>query len=255
MPRASIIGSGNVAWAFGKRLKAQGWTIVQICARNSESGSGLAKKVESELISKPEDLKSNVNVMLIAVSDDAIKRVAAKIPNTKALVLHCSGSTPLSALPQPYRGVIWPLRSIAKSQHLSWTNLNIVVEADTDIASVRCLDLIESLGARSVQMDSKERLMAHLVAVILNNFSNHLLHMADVLCEEKGMDRRIFQDLMAHTLKYKGAAIESQTGPAARKDLKVMKRQLALMKKHPEFQTVYQAISSSIIHAIDEQEL
>lgn len=255
MPKASIIGSGNVAWAFSKRLHAAGWTITQVCSRNQESGQELADKVDSEFISRPQELKSNVNVIIIAVTDDAIKRIADKIPNTKALVLHCSGSTPLSALPQRYRGVIWPLRSIAKGQNLSWSNLNIVVEADTDIASVRCLDLIEALGAKPVQMDSKERLTAHLVAVILNNFSNHLLHMADVLCDEKGMDRRIFQDLMAHTLKYKGAAIESQTGPAARKDMKVMKRQLSLMKKHPQFQEVYQAMSTSIIQSIDDQEL
>ncbi len=240
---------------MSKRLFKEGWSIIQVCARNSNAGEELAKKVSAKHIISPKDLDPRVNVMIIAVSDDAIKKVADNLPNTKALVLHCSGSTPLSVLPQRNRGVIWPLRSIAKGQHLSWATLNMVIEADTDMASVRCLDLVASLGAKPVQMDSKERLTAHLVAVILNNFSNHLLHIADVLCDEKGMDRRIFQDLMAHTLKNKGAAIESQTGPAARKDMTVIKRQLDLMKHYPEFQKVYQAISSSIIHSIDEQKL
>jgi predicted short-subunit dehydrogenase-like oxidoreductase (DUF2520 family) len=255
MPKATIIGSGNVAWAMAIRLFSQDWTIQEICARNADSGKDLSRKVSAQYVSFPEKIDPNVNVIIIAVSDDAIKKVANQLPNTKALVLHCSGSTPLASLPQRYRGVIWPLRSIARGQHLSWSNLNIVVEADTDIASVRCLDLISALGARPVQMDSKERMTAHLVAVILNNFSNHLLHMADVLCDEKGMDRRIFQDLMAHTLDYKGAAIESQTGPAARKDMKIIKQQLALMKGHPDFQEVYNVLTKSIIKSVDEQEL
>lgn len=244
-----------MAWALAKRLHAQGWVISEVCARDTHEGKQLAKRVDTHHISDPKNLNPKVDYIVLAVSDDAIKSVANKLPNTKALVVHCSGSTTLSALPQSNRGVIWPLRSIAKGQHMSWTNVNIVVEADTDLASVRCLDLIEALGARPVQMSSKERMTAHLVAVVLNNFSNHLLHIADVLCEEKGMDRRIFQDLMAHTLKYKGPAIESQTGPAARKDKKVIKRQFDLMKAHPQFQEVYATLTESIIHAIDEQEL
>ena len=123
----------------------------------------------------------------------------------------------------------------------------MVMEADTDLASVKALDLISTFGAMAVRMGSSERNTAHLVAVILNNFSNHLLHMADVLCEEKDMDRRIFQDLMEHTLQYEGPAIESQTGPAAREDLQVMDRQIRLLKKHPHFQEVYKTISNSII--------
>jgi len=237
------------------RLHNQGWTIASIIARNGETGKALANQVKS---SYSEDIKTidvRVNVILLAVGDDDIAGVSRALPSSKALVLHCSGSTPLSALAQKFRGVIWPLRSIAQGQKLSWSDLNIVIEADTDIAQVRCLDLIDALGAKAVQMNSKERQRAHLVAVILNNFSNHLLHMADILCAEQGMDRRIFQDLMAHTLDYKGPALESQTGPAARGDQKTITKQLKALKNHPEFAAVYESITNSIQAAQDDSEL
>lgn len=255
MSNISIIGSGNVAWALAQRLHEKNCKIHQVCARDPELGQELSKAVDSEYVKETGLLDPEVGIIIIAVSDDAIREVAKDIPNTKALVIHCSGSTPLAALPQKNRAVIWPLRSIARGQEMTWSDMNLVLEADTDIASIKALDLAQTLGSKAVKMDSKERKTAHLVAVILNNFSNHLLHMSDVLCAEQGMDRRIFQDLMEHTLHYSGKAIDSQTGPAARKDKEVMQRQMNLLNDHPHFQEVYRVISNSIMTEDNDDEL
>ncbi len=252
MSKISIIGSGNVAWAIGKRLQSKKCNIHEVYSRNTETGKDLSKELNADFIDNVKEMDPLVEIFIVAVNDDAIKSIARKIPNTRSLIIHCSGSTPLSALPQMNRAVIWPLRSIAKGQRMTWKDLNMVMEADTDLASIKALDLIQTLGSKAVRMDSKERKTAHLVAVILNNFSNHLLHMADVLCDERGMDRRIFQDLMAHTLQYSGPAIDSQTGPAAREDMKVMERQMRLLNKHPHFKDVYQVISESIMKENNE---
>ncbi|NND93598.1 MAG: DUF2520 domain-containing protein [Flavobacteriales bacterium] len=255
MSRVSIIGGGNVANAFGRRLHERGVEIVQLYSRDRKVGEELAEELEAIYIDSLDKIEPKVDVIILAVSDDALSEVAKELPSTEALVMHCSGSTPLSVLPQKNRAVIWPLRSIAKGQKMTWDDINMVLEADSDIASVRAMELIERFGSKPVKMDSKERRTAHLVAVILNNFSNHLLHIADVLCMEQGMDRRIFQDLMEHTLEYSGPAIDSQTGPAAREDLKVLDRQMKLLKKHPHFQKVYESVSTSIIIEKNDKEL
>ncbi|NNC82783.1 MAG: DUF2520 domain-containing protein [Flavobacteriales bacterium] len=255
MPRVIIIGSGNVAYTFGRRLKEKGCEIRQVHSRNPGEGAALARDLEATYVDAPKDLDPEVEIIMIAVSDDAIHETARSIPKTSALVVHCSGSTPLSVLPQRSRAVIWPLRSIAKGQQMTWHDMNIIMESDSDYASVRAMDLIALLGAKAVEMDSQRRKMAHLIAVILNNFSNHLLHMADVLCAEVALDRRIFQDLMEHTLHNSGPAIESQTGPAVREDDLTMDKQMKLLADHPHFKDVYEAISRSIIKEKNDQEL
>jgi predicted short-subunit dehydrogenase-like oxidoreductase (DUF2520 family) len=240
---------------MGQQLHSKGWDVRQVYARNIKAAQALAKAFDARAISELAEVEPDLNVILIAVSDDAIKSMSDELPNTTALVLHCSGATPLNVINQVYRGVVWPLRSISQNQATNWKGLNVVVEADTDIATVRCLDFVQDLGANAVQMDGKERSTAHLVAVILNNFSNHLLHMADTLCDAQSMDRRIFQDLMAHTLTYKGKAALSQTGPAARNDHKIIEHQLKQLKAFPQFQEIYSAMSQSIMHTQNQHEL
>jgi predicted short-subunit dehydrogenase-like oxidoreductase (DUF2520 family) len=253
MSQISIIGAGNLAWVFGERLKAKGHTIREVMNRDEKRGEDLASALEAAYIKEPKKLDGKSDMYLLAVKDGAISEAAQKIPASESLVVHFSGSTPIQVIPQKHRAVLWPLRSIAKDVQMDWGSMNIIMESDTDLSAVKAMDLIQDLGAKAVQLNQKKRRQAHLIAVILNNFSNHLLYMGDVLCKEEGLDRSIFKDLLTSALISPGPARERQTGPARRGDLDIIKKQEAMLASHPEFQDIYKSITESIIKTYNHE--
>jgi predicted short-subunit dehydrogenase-like oxidoreductase (DUF2520 family) len=247
MSKVSIIGAGNVAWVFGQRLKSKGYEIREVCSRSEKQGRALAQELQAEYLALNKKLDGHSDIYLLAINDGAIAECASLISSTKGLVVHFSGSTSLHAVSQPRRAVLWPLRSIAKSHQTDWSTMNIILESDSDLASVRAMDLVQDLGAKAVRMDESRRKQAHLIAVLLNNFSNHLLHMADVISAEQGLDPAIFQELMTSSFLNKGPAKNRQTGPAIRGDQGIIESQVKMLKDHPEFQLIYKSMSDSII--------
>ena len=246
MSSVSIIGAGNIAWVFGQRLKKKGYEIREVSSRDVKAGKALSHALQAEFIPLGNRMDGKSDFYLLAVNDGAIHECVGLIPSTKGLVVHFSGSTTLHAITQPSRAVLWPLRSISKDADPDWKSMNIIMESDSDFASVRAMDLIQDLGAKAVRMDEKKRKQAHLIAVILNNFSNHLVHMADVLSAEQGMDRIIFHDLLSSALLSTGLAKDRQTGPAVRDDQGIIDRQMNMLSHHPEFQEIYKTMTESI---------
>jgi predicted dinucleotide-utilizing enzyme len=85
MIQVSVIGSGNVAHhllkAFGASSKVE---VVQVFARNKTSVETTNPNVE---VIEDWSLLKNVDVIIIAVSDDAISNVSEHIPAALLLVL------------------------------------------------------------------------------------------------------------------------------------------------------------------------
>ncbi|PKP16200.1 MAG: DUF2520 domain-containing protein, partial [Bacteroidetes bacterium HGW-Bacteroidetes-23] len=91
-----IIGSGNVAQhlitAF---LQSNEVELIQVFSRQKESVSHLISS--DKIVSDYVEIKQ-ADLYLIAVSDNAIADVSAKLPFEKRLVVHSSGSMPLEIL-------------------------------------------------------------------------------------------------------------------------------------------------------------
>jgi predicted short-subunit dehydrogenase-like oxidoreductase (DUF2520 family) len=253
MSQISIIGAGNLAWVFGERLKAKGHNIREVMNRDAKRGRALANALEATYLTEEDKLDGKSDLYLLAVKDGAISDAAQRITASESLVVHFSGSTPIQVIPQKHRAVLWPLRSIAKDLEMDWSSMNIIMESDSDLSAVKAMELIQDLGAKAVHLNQKKRRQAHLIAVILNNFSNHLLYMGDVLCKEEGLDRGIFKDLLTSALLSPGPAMDRQTGPARRGDLDIIKKQEAMLASHPEFQNIYKSITESIIKTYDHE--
>ena len=90
MIQVSVIGSGNIAHhllkAFGKTSEVK---VVQVFARSIKSIETVLPN--TEIIDNWSQLKS-VDVIIIAVSDDAIEMVSQQIPLENHFVVHTSGS-------------------------------------------------------------------------------------------------------------------------------------------------------------------
>ena len=93
--KITIIGSGNTATQLGLAWYNANIEIVQILSRNKKAGQNLAKKLKSQFIQNPNDLKK-VDLILICVNDDNISEVVNSLPNVN--IAHTSGSTSINIL-------------------------------------------------------------------------------------------------------------------------------------------------------------
>jgi predicted short-subunit dehydrogenase-like oxidoreductase (DUF2520 family) len=246
----SIIGSGNVATGIGSALFSAGTEIVNIYSRNQENAQTLANKVNAVAITNISDLKNNTDLCIIAVPDDSIASISDQIKNFEGIVVHTSGTKPLSVLDNQLRyGVFYPLQSMTISRIPKFDNIPLCIEGSDTGTSNQLKSLGEKISNNVVNLESDQRQYLHMTAVIVNNFSNLLYDMAHELLEEKGMDFNLLLPLITETAQkvHHIKPSESQTGPAKRKDEHTIQKHLSLLENHPELKKVYILLSEHLI--------
>ena len=75
----ALIGKGNVARALGRAWQNSGINIAAYCNRTAELPEGLEHQ-DAFLTSDPSKIPSDVDAILVAVSDDAINDVIQQLP-------------------------------------------------------------------------------------------------------------------------------------------------------------------------------
>ncbi|MBL4652549.1 MAG: NAD(P)-binding domain-containing protein, partial [Flavobacteriales bacterium] len=93
----SFVGSGNVATQFAKAFREKDVLIQQIFSRDINHAKELSSQVNASAISDFSELNLSVDLIIIAVNDDAIDEVAKQI-KTSSVVIHMSGASSLSKL-------------------------------------------------------------------------------------------------------------------------------------------------------------
>jgi predicted short-subunit dehydrogenase-like oxidoreductase (DUF2520 family) len=185
------------------------------------------------------------DVVLLSVPDSAVAQCAAELDESQAVVLHCAGAVPLSALGQGARGVFYPMVSFRSS--VAWRQVPVFTEATDERAAKAVRDLAKQLGCPEPRSASSEdRARYHLGAVFANNFSNHVVALLQAYCTEVGLDPSVYREMLVNTVSdaIDGDARGLQTGPAARGDHGTVAQHL---ERLPEgFRAVYQALSESI---------
>ncbi|MFR6414355.1 MAG: hypothetical protein ACLUNS_00375 [Alistipes shahii] len=85
--------------------------LVQIFARNAERARVVAELAATGWETRPEMLRKDADIYLIAVSDRAVAEVAATLPiPEEAAVAHTAGSVPVTAIPNDSPGVPFSIR-------------------------------------------------------------------------------------------------------------------------------------------------
>lgn len=245
-----LVGTGNVAHHLGLALLDAGHEIVQLLGRNKEKTKALAKKLSVDFSVDFGELNKTADLIILAVSDNALAELAGKIDPGKALVVHTSGSVPvdvLSALPN--YGVFYPLQTFSKERPVDFSDIPIFVEANSEKNVRRLKNLALQLSPKVEICDSEHRKYLHLAAVFACNFSNHMYAIAECLLEKHGLKFEHFAPLILETAQ---KAIDkkpknAQTGPALRNDQNTINEHVALLADHPEYQKIYSFVSKSIL--------
>ncbi len=189
----------------------------------------------------------------MAVSDDAIDEIAAEIIlPANATLVHTSGSCPMDIFSNTsnHFGVFYPFQSFNKARKVDFREIPLLIEA-SDKGTGRFLEKLgKTISSRVEFMNGEERKTLHLSGVFASNFTNHLLTIAKDLAKTKKIDFALLEPLIIETVN-KSLELgpeKTQTGPAARGDLKILDQHLALLEGNPSVHEIYKIISQDILN-------
>lgn len=251
--RITFIGAGRVAYHLAKVLHPD-HQIVQVFSRDLEKANRLASLVDAVAISDFEQLSSDIDLVIIAISDQAIAQVIQKISASlqQVLIVHTSGSTSLEVLSvvNDKSGVFYPLQTFSYEREIDWTTTPVFVEAVNNHDLDLLTSLAGSLTQKVYQYSSQQRQTLHMAAVFACNFSNYCYDIAKQIVDEQQVDFSLLHPLILETAQK--ATIndpkEMQTGPAMRGDENILKMHHKLLEKDArnDLVDVYQLLSEGI---------
>lgn len=246
-----LLGSGNLATHLGPALQNVGHELLQVWSRNEVHAKILADKLHAEAISKLANVSTDADLYLIAVKDDAIRKVAEGLPINSRLVVHTSGSSDLSifeGIAYKY-GVLYPAQTFSKVKEVDFKTIPISIEGNSAEVLGTLRNIARSLSNKVVEMNSIQRKVLHLAAVFACNFTNHLYHIADQLLTNQGLDFDLLRPIILETAEkiQSNRPKDVQTGPAVRNDRATMDKHIQLLAENPQVLALYQDISRFII--------
>lgn len=229
--KIAIIGRGNVATHLYKALE----DVADVQMVNPHT---------------LEDLPSAPELILISVKDDAIEKVMDKLPETSAVIAHTAGSVPLDILKKNNNsiGVFYPLQTFTKDVDLNYSEIPVFIEGDTR-ETVERLTKVAELFTNNIHLaDSDKRKKLHLASVFACNFTNALIGIADSILKESEMDSAVIRPLLRQTINKLNimSPADAQTGPAKRKDKKVIDEHLRMLETNPKLKNIYQQLTDFI---------
>lgn len=253
-----IVGSGNVASHFAKSLYRAGHQISQVISRHEANAQRLASCFQGTEASEDlTDLKNDVDVVLIAVNDDAIPEVVKQIrADSRSTILHTSGATPLHILDSfSYSGVIYPPQSIKKDTFLDFKKLPLGIEANNKEVEQMLFSVFSELSSHLFHCNSQQRLALHISSVFVNNFSNTLYQIASDILKENELSFDLLKPIVLKTAEMiqDHAPSEVQTGPAVRNDTKTISTHLEFLKENTQWREIYQLLTDEIIKQSQKQ--
>ena len=229
----AIIGTGRLArQLFHLFNSLEGYTPSLILGRNE---GDFNKTILEDLV-------------FLAISDRAIETVSNQINAPNALVCHCSGSIPISALKKhTATGVFYPLQTFGSNEFIDFSKVPLLLEASQREGIEKLSTLAQGVSSHVDLFDANKRKSIHLAAVWVNNFSNFLFSEAAAYCNSKDIDFKLLGPLMEQTVHNAldlGPDI-AQTGPARRGDTNTIKTHIASLESISQ-KKIYQYISDAI---------
>tara|TARA_R110002012_G_scaffold321944_1_gene552583 strand:- start:24933 stop:25685 length:753 start_codon:yes stop_codon:yes gene_type:complete len=241
-----LIGTGNVATQlFDAFLAYNTINVVQVVGRSNKSLAHFATKTET---TQALETIKKADVYIIAVSDDAIQSLAKQLVHLKGLVVHTSGSVPLTALSELQNyGVFYPLQTFTKGKKIDFRTIPICLETSSNQNHKVLHFIAETISDIVYDISTEQRKSLHLAAVFVNNFTNYMYRIGQEICEENKVSFEILKPLIQETAWKINTInpLEAQTGPAMRNDVQTMQAHLEQLTSKNN-QKIYKLLSESI---------
>lgn len=198
-----IIGPGRAGSSLRIALERRGWHCAGSLGRHDD----------------PAEAAQGVDVVVLAVPDDAIAAVARSIRPGPAALVHLSGAAALERLePHDRRGSVHPLVSMPDPETGAQRLLagaTFAVAGDPVAAQI-----VAVLGGVAIEVAELDRAVYHAAAAVASNHLVALCAQVERLAAAAHVPAPVYWELMARSLdnvRSVGSAA-ALTGPAARGD-------------------------------------
>jgi predicted short-subunit dehydrogenase-like oxidoreductase (DUF2520 family) len=245
-----FIGAGNLATNLAKELHGKAGHVVQVYSRAENAASELAQKLGASFTSETDQIFKDADVYFLALKDSAVQEVLSKIQLKNRLLVHCSGSLPLSVL-YPFSentGVFYPLQTFSKNRCIDFQKIPVFIEANSEKNQNLLQQIAQQISEKVSVLDSEKRICLHVAAVFACNFVNHFYTLAADFLDTNHIPFEVLHPLIEETAR-KAQEMEpalAQTGPAVRFDKNIIEAHLTMLNEFPVMKELYNSISKSI---------
>lgn len=245
-----FIGAGNLATHFSKALQIEGYYVSQVYSRTEKSAKELAEILSTKYVTSATEVDKDADIYIVALKDSAYNEVLSQINFENKLVVHCSGSLPLSVLEKysTNTGVFYPLQTFSKLRYIDFKDLPVFIEANTKENENLLLDLAGQISDSVTILNSEKRKILHLSAVFACNFVNYFYSVSAEILKSKDISFDVLKPLILETAQkvQEMDPDKAQTGPALRFDENIISSHLKELEGFIDYQKLYNSISKSI---------
>lgn len=254
----TLIGSGNVATWIAQRMQDNPlFPITQVYSRKLSHAKPLAEILHAQAIDDIALLNPDNQVFIFALADKAYTDILPKLPFRLPAAFLTSGTLSCQCLKDhaDRYGVIYPLQTFTKTQDMRTMDVPLCLEYHDsqeptlpNAGKDQMHSLARQLSPLCYDVSESQRARLHLAAVFSCNFSNAMYNVAYKLLQEKDLPFEMLIPLLQQTVqKLKTLTpAEAQTGPAARRDMNVMQKQMESIDD-PEWKEIYRLMSELIM--------
>ena len=268
--RFSIVGPGRVGSSIGKALEKKGWHCSSIVHKDDTHADLRALKFNfphSRVTSLTEELNSDFDVLLITVTDDAIKEIASRLASMKdfnwrgKIIFHFSGVVELKILSDLKRlgahvGALHPIAPFARRfapRRAEGTYYDFL--GDREALSV-ARKVTKALNSKLLVLNSeRERVLLHLASVIASSTVVIAMRSAESMISnfmEPKDSKMVLNRLLSSTVQNLSTVddMEALTGPLKRGDLEVIAKHIKALENNERFLQFYKSTSLLGIDAL-----
>lgn len=189
------------------------------------------------------------DLYIIACADSGIEEFSHYIPFDDVLVVHTSGSSPISVLKGDYRkGVLYPLQTFTKTKKLRYDEIPFFIEAENAEDTQKLKEVALRISNDVFELDFASRMEIQMCGVWVSNFVNHMYKIAGDFCEKNNVPFDVLLPIIKETAEKvdEMKPYDAQTGPARRGDEVIINRHLELLQKDSRLLQIYQILTDSI---------
>ncbi len=248
-----ILGAGNVAFHLTRALLENTLNVRQIFNRTLSKAQEIGEASRISYTDKISEIEK-ADLYIIACADTAIEEFSHYIPYDDVLVVHTSGSSPMSVLKGDYRkGVLYPLQTFSKGRTMRYDNIPFFIETEHEKDAQDLVELANRISNEVHLLPFEKRLQVQMCGVWANNFVNHMYAIAGGICERNGLPFDVLQPLIHETAEkmLEMEPKQAQTGPARRGDDIIINRHLDVLQNDSRLLQIYQILTDSIKREYD----
>jgi predicted short-subunit dehydrogenase-like oxidoreductase (DUF2520 family) len=238
-----FIGAGNLATHLSKVFQNKGFNILQIYSRTEKSAKELADVLSVKYTTSVNEINENADIYFVAIKDSTVAEILSQINFNNKLVVHCSGSLPLSAIDDfsENTGVFYPLQTFSKKREVDFDEIPVFIESNSMKNKETLLHIANSISKSVSEINSEKRKLLHISAVFACNFVNHFYTIAAEILKSKDISFDVLKPLILETaLKVQEIKPEkAQTGPAVRFDENIISAHLHALNDFDEYRKLY----------------